>query len=120
MMMRLGLALAALMLLTVPALPQASGDREAFLAGTTKDCPGCDLAGVRIKGRDLSGGNLAGADLSGATLRHAKLERAVFNDAKLTDADFSGARLNFAWLSDSEQTGTIWNGATMPDGTVHE
>ena len=42
------------------------------------------------------------------------------NGATLTDADFSGSKLNFAWMSDTEQTGAIWSGATMPDGTVHD
>src|ERR1700741_997258 len=59
----------------VPAAA-VNADRDAFLAGTTKDCPGCDLRQARLKRRDLSNANLTGANLSGAVLHRAKLTRA--------------------------------------------
>ena len=31
-----------------PAAPDAQGDREAFLAGTGKDCRGCDLREAKL------------------------------------------------------------------------
>jgi len=37
------------------AAPDTQGDREAFLAGTGKDCRGCDLREAKLKRRDLSG-----------------------------------------------------------------
>ena len=47
----------------VPADVVDTPARQAFLSGTTKDCPGCDLRGVNLKRRDLSGADLSGADL---------------------------------------------------------
>ena len=47
------------------AAETAAPDRDAFLAGATKDCPGCDLHNAGLKRRDLTGANLAGADLTG-------------------------------------------------------
>ena len=102
-MIRRGLALAALLLLATPALSQAIGDREAFLAGTTKDCPGCDLAGVRMKGRDLSGANLAGADLTRAVLHRANLSKANLAGAKLSGANLNVSDLRFADFSGAIQ-----------------
>ena len=64
---------AALIALAPAGAPAAwaQGDVDAFLAGTTSDCPGCDLSGARLKRRDLSNANLAGADLSEAVLHLA-------------------------------------------------
>src|ERR1700722_8484810 len=42
----------------VPSDVVDSPARQAFLAGTSKDCSGCDLRGVRLKHRDLSGADL--------------------------------------------------------------
>ena len=51
---------------SVAAQSSGNADREAFLAGKTADCPGCDLSGVRLKRRDLSGADLTNAKLDGA------------------------------------------------------
>src|SRR5262249_31960165 len=64
-------------------------DAAAFLAGQTKDCPGCNLAGVSLKRRNLAGANLAGANLAGASFH-----RAVLRGANLSGADLTGANLN--------------------------
>src|SRR5579871_5981188 len=64
-------------------------DPAAFLAGQTKDCPGCNLAGVSLKRRNLAGANLAGANLAGASFH-----RAVLRGANLSNADLTGANLN--------------------------
>ena len=55
-----------------PGLAGATGgavaqDRAAFLAGTAKDCPGCDLRGASLDRRDISGADLSDANLRGAT-----------------------------------------------------
>src|SRR5690242_3037355 len=68
---------AALIALATFSSNPAHGDQRAdFLAGRTRECPRCDLAGMNFKRRDLSG-----ADLTGANLREAN-----FHDAKLTGA----------------------------------
>src|SRR5258708_6540920 len=64
-------------------------DAAAFVAGQTKDCPGCNLAGVSLKRRNLAGANLAGANLAGASFH-----RAVLRGANLSGADLTGANLN--------------------------
>ena len=51
-------------------------DPASFLAGQTKDCPGCNLAGVSLKRRNLAGANLAGAKLAGASFHRAVLRGA--------------------------------------------
>src|SRR5258708_32801304 len=66
-----------------------SADPAAFIAGQTKDCPGCNLAGVSFKRRNLAGANLAGANLAGASFH-----RAVLSGANLSGADLTGANLN--------------------------
>jgi uncharacterized protein YjbI with pentapeptide repeats len=70
-----------------PALPREG--REAFLAGRTVNCPGCDLSGVNLRGRDLTRANLAGANLT-----NARLHRAVLRDANLSGANLTDANLN--------------------------
>src|SRR5262245_51266624 len=66
-----------------------SANPAAFLAGQTKDCPGCNLAGAILKRRNLAGANLAGANLAGASFH-----RAVLRGANLSGADLTGANLN--------------------------
>src|SRR5215471_19877016 len=66
-----------------PAPPTSASDRDAFLAGTGKDCPGCDLREAKLKRRDLSDADLTGADLSSAVLHRAKLGNARLDHAKL-------------------------------------
>src|SRR4051794_30503624 len=71
------------------AQEQPVGDRDAFLQGRTKDCPGCNLAGVQLQRRDLSQ-----ADLSRAVLRGATLHGANLSNSKLDGADLQEANLN--------------------------
>ena len=61
-----------------PAPLAASPTVDAFLSGASKDCPGCNLHGAKLKRRDLSGADLSGADLSEAILHRAKLERHIY------------------------------------------
>jgi uncharacterized protein YjbI with pentapeptide repeats len=67
------LCLAVCLGLAYLAAPACAGQREDFLAGRTRDCPRCELAGVNLKRRDLAGADLTGADLKQATLHDAKL-----------------------------------------------
>src|SRR5262249_8176915 len=75
-------------------------DPAAFLAGETKDCPGCSLAGVSLKRRNLAGANLAGANLAGASFH-----RAVLRGANLSGADLTGANLNKTDLIQADLSG---------------
>ena len=68
--------------------------REAFLAGQTPDCPGCNLVDADLRRR-----NLTNANLSGANLERAVLHRAVLRDANLDGANLLGANLNKADLT---------------------
>src|SRR4030088_3859579 len=71
------------------AAPAQAQDVAAFLAGRSKDCPGCDLSGAKLKRRDLTGANLAGANLS-----EASLHRSLLRGADLAGADLTRANLN--------------------------
>lgn len=107
-----------------------------------------DFGQSRLNGAKMSGANLAGAffyqavlvraDLSGAKaaqsifneseLRDANLSKADFHNADfqaatllgadLTETDFTQVRLDRANLRDTIQTGTVFSGAMMPDGTT--
>src|SRR5579863_5336172 len=66
----------------VPSAGEAASQRQAFLAGTTKDCPHCDLHDVNLKRRDLTGADLTGANLTGAILHAARLANAKLSQAK--------------------------------------
>src|SRR5260370_20823842 len=51
-----------------------SADAAAFIAGQTKDCPGCNPAGVSLERRNLATSNLPGANIAGARFkRHVLL-----------------------------------------------
>src|SRR5262245_58564193 len=47
--------------------------RDDFLAGHSRACPKCNLAGADFKRRDLAGVDLTGADLHGANFHDAQL-----------------------------------------------
>ncbi len=78
----------------------AAGTPEAeFLAGRSRSCRGCNLAGANLKRLDLDGVDLSGAMLAGANLHDASLERAILADADLSDANLNKANLRHADLS---------------------
>ena len=86
-----GLGLAELM-------PQAKAqDAAAFLAGTAKDCPGCNLAGASLKRRNFTGANLAGANLAGASFHRSVLRGADLSGADLTGANLLGLSAGLDW-----------------------
>jgi uncharacterized protein YjbI with pentapeptide repeats len=82
------------------------------------------LSGIDLGGAFLSGADFSGAYLSKASLREAQLQRK--DELNLRGADLSGADLSGADLTDAivteEQLATCKSlqGATMPDGTVHD
>jgi len=87
-----------------PVAPAAAGTAEArFLAGESKDCPGCTLAGADLRYRDLTGADLTGANLDTANL----------NAADLTLADFTGADLSGALLYRARGSQPIFDKATL-------
>ena len=86
----------------------AAQDAAAFLAGHTKDCPGCDLAGAQLKRRNLAGANLAGANLAGASLHRAVLRGANLSDADLTDANLNKTDLLQANLTNAKLKAAIY------------
>lgn len=103
---------------------------EADLSNTwvPQELNGAILTGAELDGADLPEGILRSAYLSGADLSNAILERADLTDANLTDADLTGADLTGADLTDvegitaeelEEQAASL-EGATMPDGTIHD
>jgi len=97
------------------------------------DLSGADLSGANLtggahlndailSGADLSGANLSGANLSGANLSGADLRETYLVETNLRDTDLSGANLRDArGVTDKQllQAKTL-EGATMPDGSIHD
>ena len=83
---------------------------QAFLAGQSKDCRGCDLRDQVLARRDF-----VGADLSGANLTGAVLVESNFTGANLSGADLSGADVSTATLRDSRPFGhSTARGCVLP------
>ena len=61
------------------------------------------------------------ANLDGVDLRAADLSNAILFNADLSDTTLEGANLNKAWVT-KEQLKEVKSlqGATMPDGSLHE
>ena len=84
------------------------------------------LADVKLHDASLFAANLRGAklsraDLSGTTLRVANLSQADLRNANLTGADLRWAILTGATVTDEQlDKAASLEGATMPDGSVHE
>ena len=69
-------------------------DVSDFLAGTTIDCPGCDLAGAQINHRAMAGANLAGATV-GSKLYYE-------DDPPLHSSDNRPVRITYAVVTEGE------------------
>lgn len=95
---------------------------------TTRQCSGCNLAGVDLEKADLRGvdlsnanlvradlekANLSGANLSGANLSGADLEEANLSGANLRGANFTGADLEDAIFTGADVTGANFTGAKL-------
>jgi uncharacterized protein YjbI with pentapeptide repeats len=92
------------------------------------DLSGADLSGANLTGGAhlndaiLSGADLSGANLSGANLSGANLRETYLVETNLSDTDLSGANLRDArGVTDKQllQAKTL-EGATMPDGSIHD
>jgi uncharacterized protein YjbI with pentapeptide repeats len=83
-------------------------DRDAFLAGLTNDCPGCELVEAQLQRRDLTGANLSGANLSGANLIAANL-----NKTDLIQANFSGATMDRVLMFEADASAINLSGALL-------
>jgi uncharacterized protein YjbI with pentapeptide repeats len=92
---------------------------------------GADLSRADLRGANLSGASMGHCDLSGADLSQANLSKAELLWADLSKANLSGADMGRAWLERANLTDAIVSdeqlaqtktleGATLPDGTVHE
>lgn len=92
--------------------------READLSSATLSA--ANLAGADLSRAIMNGANLQGAHLNGANLQGVDLRNANLIDAHLRNADLSSADLTGA-LGAHNLTGVqSLQGATMPDGTIHE
>src|SRR5580700_7010849 len=72
----------------------AQADVAAFLAGDSKDCPGCNLPGANLAGANLRGASFHRAVLRGANLSGADLTEANLNKTDLIQANLSDAKLS--------------------------
>ena len=75
--MRIVMAAVALLCMASPVLADKVDD---LIAGTIKECRGCDLQGANFKKADLAGVDLAGANLTDATFHRANLRGAILTD----------------------------------------
>ena len=108
---------------------------ELFLAGQSKDCPGCDLRGADLRRRDLSGVNLRGADLtkavlhrailrgtdlSGATLQRVNLNLADLSQANFQNADITNAQLFHVEGGRADFSGAVLSNSRMGDANLRQ
>jgi uncharacterized protein YjbI with pentapeptide repeats len=104
--------------------------RDADLSCLVEKTPqGVFKTCVNLSGSDLSGANLRGANLSSANLSGAELIEVNLEDANLSNVDLSNADLSGALgvtqeklLSAESLEGPAESleGATMPDGSIHD
>ena len=93
----------------------------------TRSAPSdADLGLAHLLNANLSNANLTGAKLTGANLRGANLRSANLTGTGLSGANLTGAagissRRSFTGRSAPQinAPGSIWTGATMPDGSIH-
>src|SRR5262245_14725884 len=105
---RAAVLIASILTMASTVAPARADQREDFIAGRTRECPRCDLAGASFKRRDLSG-----VDLTGANLREANLHDARLVGARLAGADLSGANLNKANLNRADLSGAMLRDAML-------
>lgn len=132
-MKRLLSLLAAMAVLSCPALAQNAGEiarvqNGASCAGCNLfqadlaylDLPNVNLSGARLRQADLSlatmnGSNFSGADMSVANLFGGRFTGASFVNANLRDANLVGAHFGGANLSGAELSGAVLSGAEMAE-----
>jgi uncharacterized protein YjbI with pentapeptide repeats len=74
------------------------------------------LIGANLRWADLNEADLTMADLNGADLREADMIGAILKGANLEKANLVEANVTYEQLSQANSL----EGATMPDGTIHE
>jgi uncharacterized protein YjbI with pentapeptide repeats len=89
------------------------------------DLRGANLSGSKLVYAKLKGAWLRDANLANADLKFAELQQVDMTNANLTSADLSNADLSYtnltrAKLVGAKLDGTIFTGATMPDGSMHQ
>jgi uncharacterized protein YjbI with pentapeptide repeats len=106
-----------------------SADLSSDLSGTNlsggsdTDLSDTDLSNANLRGTDLVDADLRGADLRKANLQGAYLDNANLDGAFLNDADLRGAFLSYDTTVTEEQLEKqteLLEGATMPDGSIHD
>ena len=107
--------IAAGMLVSATLAATAADDVAAFLAGDTKSCVACDLAGQNLREREFKRAKLdrvilRNADLSTASLFRSSLQRADLSGAKLVEADLN--RIDAKWAD--------FRGADMSKALLYE
>ena len=103
---------------------------EADLSNATvaQELDGASLARAQLDGANLATVFLRSTYLNGADLSNANIKRADLREADLTGANLEGADLSEANLEGAtgitveelEDQAASLEGATMPDGTVHD
>jgi uncharacterized protein YjbI with pentapeptide repeats len=100
--------------------------RDSFLSGadlSEAELVKATLSDATLNFANLGGAKLSGADLSGALLRDADLSEAYLIETDLSDADLYKADLHDARGVTEEQLeeqAQTLEGATMPDGSIHD
>ena len=84
-----------------------------LLAGTIKECRGCDLQGANFKKSDLSGVNLTDANLTDANFHRATLRGTILTGVKATGANFNLADLTQAQMANGNFSRAMFYGAQI-------
>ena len=93
---KVGLSAAGMLVAaTLAAARESCRRRRRLLAGDTKSCVACDLAGHNLRECDFNAPSsawmLRDADLTSASFFRSSLQRADFSGAKLVEADLNGS-----------------------------
>lgn len=88
-------------------------DSEQTVKRLAGNCPGCNMAGIKLNEASLIKANLQGANLEGADLRYANLRRADLSGAILKNARLNHANLPGADLSNTDLSGADLSGANL-------
>src|SRR5690348_14970458 len=90
--------------LALLAAPSFAGEVEDLIAGTLKECRGCDLQGANFKKADLAGVDLTGANLTDATFHRANLRGAILTGVTAIGTNFNLADLTQAQMDKGDFT----------------
>ncbi|MEM7580476.1 MAG: pentapeptide repeat-containing protein [Cyanobacteria bacterium P01_A01_bin.80] len=113
--------------MNVRELQERYADGERDFANI--DLYGANLVDIVLTGANLAGATLFSVNLEGADLRDVNLENANLQQANLTAVDLTGANLTGAILRRANLTdasldkaiceGTVFTGATLPNGQLY-